>query len=143
MFSPKRTDTKPDMPDYQNGTTASAGTGTVIARGVRVQGDFTSQSDVLIDGVVEGHVSTTAQLSVGSEARLKADVTANDAIISGSIEGTLTVKHRLELKATASVMGDISCETASIEAGAVVHGKVMIGVKPTSAPKAAEPTPKG
>ena len=153
MFSPKKTDSKLDMPDYQHATNANAGSGTVIARGVRVQGDFTSQSDVLIDGTVEGHVSTTAQLSVGSEAKLKADVTANDAIISGSIEGTLTVKRRLELKSTASVMGDITCETASIEAGAVVQGKVSIGgarasssvassAASISTMKVAEPTPK-
>ena len=102
---------------------------TVIARGVRVQGDFTSQSDVLIDGSVEGNVTTTALLTVGSEAKLKADVTANDAVISGTIEGTLIVKRRLELKSSASVFGDVTCETVAIEAGAVLHGKVTIGSK--------------
>ena len=122
------------MPEFSPGQS----TATVIARGVRLQGDFTSQGDVLIDGTVEGHVTTTAQLTVGPEAKLKADVTANDAVVSGSIEGTLTVKRRLELKASASVIGDVTCEMAAIEAGAVVNGNVSIGAK--SAPKAAAAT---
>lgn len=110
---------------------------TVIARGVRVQGDFTSQGDVVIDGVVEGHVTTTAMLKVGSEAKLKADVTANDAIIAGVIEGTLSVKRKLELKSTASVTGDVTCETAAIEAGASLLGTVSIGAKSGTPQKAA------
>lgn len=113
---------------------------TVIARGVRVQGDFSSQGDVHIDGVVEGNVTTAAQLTIGSEAKLKADVTANDAVISGTIEGTLNVKRRLELKSSASVMGDVTCETASIEAGATLNGKVSIGSK--AQPKNAGTQPK-
>lgn len=122
------------MPESYGGDTNV----TVIARGVRVQGDFTSQGDVLIDGAVEGHVSTAAKLTVGVEAKLKADVAANDAVISGSVEGTLVVKRRLELKSTAVVVGDVTCETASIEAGAVVNGKVAIGTKAPAAKTAAK-----
>lgn len=125
MFSPPK---RNDMPEHSS--VASSSSATIIARGVRVQGDFTSQGDVVIDGVVEGHVSTTARLTIGSEAKLKADVTANDAAISGTVEGTLNVKRKLELKATAVIIGDITCETASIDAGASVQGKVSIGPKP-------------
>jgi len=120
------------MPQFQQVSTST--NATVIARGVRVQGDFTSQGDVHIDGIVEGHVTTTAKLVVGAEAVLKADVSANDAVISGSIEGALIVKQRLELKSTAAVIGDVTCETAAIEAGAVVNGHVAIGKAPATKP---------
>ncbi len=133
MFSPPKRNDMSAQPSQQS----SGANVTVIARGVRVQGDFTSQGDVVIDGVVEGHVTTTAQLKVGPEAKLKADVTANDAIIAGVIEGTLIVKRKLELKSTASVMGDVTCETAAIEAGASLQGKVSIGSKPGAAQKTA------
>ncbi len=128
MFSGKRSDS--GLPDYQG----EQGGATVIARGVKLQGDFTSQGDVVIEGDVQGHVETTGQLSVGSEAKLKADVTANDAVIAGTIEGTLTVKRRLDLKSTANVSGDVTCETASIEAGATLEGKVKIGGKASAVP---------
>ena len=133
MFSPPKRNDMSEQPSHPS----SGANVTVIARGVRVQGDFTSQGDVVIDGVVEGHVTTTAQLKVGPEAKLKADVTANDATIAGTIEGTLIVKRRLELKSTATVLGDVTCETAAIEAGASMQGKVSIGVKTGSAQKPA------
>ena len=127
MFSGKRASS--DLSDH-----GGQGAATIIARGVRLQGDFTSQGDVVIEGEVQGHIETTGQLAVGIEAKLKADVSASDASVAGSIEGTLTVQRRLDLKSTARVFGDVTCETASIEAGAVLEGKVKIGgnVEPPS-----------
>ncbi len=128
MFQPtKRTD------GYSSDAGATSQE-TIIARGVRVEGEFTSPGNVLIEGEVQGHVTTKGVLTIGTEAKLKADVSANEAIISGLIEGNLTVTKRLELKASAKVMGDITCETASIEAGAVLNGKVSIGTPIKSQP---------
>ena len=102
---------------------------TVIALGVRVDGDFSSQGDVVIDGEMNGTVVVSGMLTVGPQARLKADVSAEKALIAGTIEGNLTVVSHLDLKATATLLGDITCETASVESGASVQGKVVIGVK--------------
>jgi len=106
---------------------------TVIARGVKVEGDFTSQGNVVIEGEVRGQVKTDALLTVGNEAKLKADVTASEAVVAGIVEGNLTVKKRLELKATAKITGDIACETIVVEAGAALNGKVSIGTAPKDA----------
>lgn len=103
------------------------GAATVIARGVRVEGDFTAQGDVTIEGDVDGHVTAQGTLVIGSEAKLKAEVAADDAIIAGTVEGTVTVKKRLEIKSTARIIGDVTCETALVEAGAVLEGTVSIG----------------
>ncbi|MDQ7815218.1 MAG: polymer-forming cytoskeletal protein [Patescibacteria group bacterium] len=100
---------------------------TVIAKGVKVEGDFDSQGDVMIEGQVNGHVSTNGLLTVGNEARLKADVSAANAVIAGDLEGTVNVSGRLELKSTAKIQGDVTCETAIVEAGAALNGKFMVG----------------
>lgn len=107
---------------------------TVIARGVRVEGDFTSQGDVVIEGEVIGRVETGGLLSVGSEAKLKAEVAAGDAVVAGVIEGTLSVKNRLELKASAKVQGDTSCQTIVVEAGATLNGKIGMGAVKVETP---------
>lgn len=130
MFSSKRSDSY-GTASYEG----SSSTATVIARGVRVEGEFASQGDVLIEGEVHGHVSTSGMLTVGPEARLKADVTAQEAVVAGTVEGNLSVKNRLELKSTAKVMGDVACETAVVEAGAVLNGKTSIGAKPETPSK--------
>lgn len=106
---------------------ASGAAMTVIAQGVRVEGDFKSHGDVLIEGEVDGQVSVAGMLSIGTDAKLKADVHADRAVVAGSIEGNLTVASHLELKPTASVAGDVTCQTATIESGARLNGRVMIG----------------
>jgi cytoskeletal protein CcmA (bactofilin family) len=138
MFSSNR---RPDRPEYEPVSAASGSGATVIARGVKVEGDFVSQGDVVIEGEVNGHVMASGLLSVGVDAKLKAEVAADDAVIAGLVEGTVTVKKRLELKATAKIMGDVVCETAAIEAGAVLHGKCSIGQgKPGKEPSKQHPT---
>jgi cytoskeletal protein CcmA (bactofilin family) len=102
---------------------------TVIARGVRVEGEFKSEGDVLIEGEVHGNLTTTGQLTVGPEARIKADVHAAEAVVSGTVQGNVGVTKRLELKSTAKVTGDVTAETVSIEPGATISGKFAIGVK--------------
>jgi cytoskeletal protein CcmA (bactofilin family) len=105
----------------------SSGGVTMIARGVKMEGDFTSQGDVVIEGEVHGTLSTGGKLTVGSEAVIKADVTANEAEVAGRIEGNLHLSHELILHASARVKGDVTVEHATIESGAALEGKVEIG----------------
>lgn len=112
----------------KNGSDSQGGT-TIIARGVRVEGEFSSQSDVVVEGEVHGTFATVGLLTVAAEAKIKADVTAGEALVSGTVEGNLTVQRKLELKATAKIVGDVTAEAISIETGAVVCGRLNVGMK--------------
>jgi len=124
MFTPSK---RPDQADMPVPSVRGSAGSTIIARGVRVEGDFSSQGDVIIEGEVSGHVTTTAVLSVGAEAKLKAEVSADEASIAGQVDGTITVKKRLEVKSTAKITGDVTCETIVVEAGAALNGKLSVG----------------
>ncbi len=100
---------------------------TVIARGVRVEGDFVSPGDVQIEGEVRGHVVASGALQVGTESVIIADVHAAEAVIAGQIQGNITIAERIDIRASARITGDIQAETMSIEAGAVLQGQVSIG----------------
>jgi cytoskeletal protein CcmA (bactofilin family) len=100
---------------------------TLIARGVRVEGEFTSQGDVAIEGEVSGTLSCSGALTVGVEAKIKADVKANDVVVAGIVEGNITATRKLELKSGARVTGDVTCEMIVVEAGASLNGKVTSG----------------
>lgn len=114
-----------DQKSYSaNGSLHSA---TIIAHGVRVEGDFTSHGDVTIEGEVHGKVSTSGMLNVGPRASLKADIAAEKAIIAGAVEGNLQIGSHIDIKATAKIVGDLDCGTATIESGATLCGKVTIG----------------
>lgn len=122
-------------------TPSKAVPATVIAKGVRLEGQFKSQGDVLIEGEVQGTVQTESLLTVGPEAWVKAKVMATDAVVAGKIEGDLTCKRRLEVKSTAKIFGDIACETITVEAGATLKGQLASGTKPeTKAENASDPS---
>ena len=129
MFGSKPSDGSVFVPGRGEGEATT----TLIARGVKVEGEFTSQGDVAIEGEVHGTLSCTGLLTVGSEAKIRADVRANDAVIAGVVEGNVVIAKRFELKASARVMGDVTCEIILIEAGACVVGKMTAGRKATDA----------
>mgnify|MGYP003887064451 CR=1 FL=1 len=102
---------------------------TVIARGVKLEGNFVSEGDVHIEGDVEGHVKTSGNLMVGPVAVIAADVTAASATVAGMINGAVSVQKQLHIKATAKITGDIQCETIAVDAGAQLSGKLSVGGK--------------
>lgn len=112
------------MPMAPMGSSAPRPQATVIAKGVKVEGDFASDGDVTIEGEVGGKVSANGVLTVGPEAKIKADVKATEAVIAGEIDGTLTVAKRLELRATALIKGNVTCDTLAVDAGATLNGQV-------------------
>ena len=100
---------------------------TIIAASVKVEGDFASQGNVLIEGVVEGSLKTESDLRVGERARIAADVSAQNAVIAGEIRGNLTVSERLELESTARVHGDVKTKVLIVASGATINGRVSMG----------------
>lgn len=103
---------------------------TVVAAGVRVEGDFRGQGDIIIDGEVKGVVATDGLLTVGPNASVEADIHAEGAIIAGKVTGNVTIRSHVELKTTAHVVGDVAAATATVESGARLCGSVTIGAGP-------------
>jgi len=106
---------------------SSSGQETIIAQGVKVEGDFTSSGDVIIDGEVIGTVQTAASLRVGQTARIRADVTAGSSVVAGEIQGNVRVADRLELMEGSSIQGDVECQTLSVAPGAKINGRLVMG----------------
>jgi cytoskeletal protein CcmA (bactofilin family) len=103
---------------------------TIIARGVRVEGEFRSQGDVVIEGEVQGSISAAGVLTVGSEAKIKADISVDEAKISGVIEGNLQISKQAIFYSSAKITGDITAERITVEAGAQLDGRIKVGGTP-------------
>ena len=103
--------------------------GTVIARGVKVEGDFVSDGNVVIEGEVSGSVKTTGYLEVGGAAKIKASVSAGEAMVAGEVQGNMTVSGKLDLLETSRVDGDIEVETLSVAPGAKINGHIIMDGK--------------
>ncbi|MBT4120925.1 MAG: polymer-forming cytoskeletal protein [Candidatus Magasanikbacteria bacterium] len=99
---------------------------TVVGPSVKVEGDFSSEGNIVVKGIVSGSVKTIKLLTVENGAKIFANVIAGDAVISGSIKGNVKVTDRLELTETAQVQGDINCKVFNVAPGALIHGKIIM-----------------
>lgn len=122
MFG-KSTPTTIEEPTQNN---ESAAVTTIIANGVRVEGDFSSDGNVTIEGELKGKLSTIGRLIVGKDAVIDGIVKAGSASVAGQLTGPLTVDEGLDLLATSIVKGDIVAKTLSVERGATIDGKTTI-----------------
>ena len=111
---------------------------TVVGPSVHVEGDFSSDGNILVKGIVSGTVQTSKRLTVESGAKIFANVKAGVAIISGEIKGNVKVADRLELTSTARIAGDIDCAVFVVEAGALLYGKVTMKGIEIETPKTAK-----
>lgn len=102
---------------------------TVIGTSVKVEGDFSSEGNMVVKGGVLGSVTTSKLLTAEESSVIVANVRARDAIISGQLKGNIHVEDQLEITSTAQILGDIACSVLVVESGAQIQGKInMQGV---------------
>jgi cytoskeletal protein CcmA (bactofilin family) len=99
-----------------------------IGKAVRVEGKVTSEEDLTIDGDVEGSIELGGHsLTIGEEARIRADLVAKTVTISGKVNGNVRAVDKVDLRATGSVDGNITAPRFVMAEGATVMGKVQAG----------------
>ncbi len=108
-----------------------AGAETIIAHGVRLDGDLVAEGDLVIEGEVHGTVKTKGDLRVGDQALVEANVEAGNAVISGTVRGNIVVRGKLELFPSSQMTGDVVTEVLAIGPGAQVNGNISMGVEVT------------
>ena len=92
----------------------------IVSSGLRITGDLVSDSDVQIDGIVEGNVSSRS-VAIGESGAIIGKVAAERLHVAGSITGEIRASI-VDLTCTARVAGDLHHDTLSIEAGALLEG---------------------
>lgn len=117
---------------YQQTTATSSSATTngrnVLSSDVEIKGKVKFTNDLVVDGLIEGEIISDGSLTVGENARIKAEIHTRSVVIYGKVHGNITVTDRVELKANAELIGDIKASTISIEAGAIFVGKSTVGV---------------
>lgn len=111
---------------------------TVIAEGVRVEGDFAGVGAMIIDGTVVGTIATDQSVEVGQSARIEANIKAGAVVVAGHIKGNILARERLELLPGSRVEGDISTKTLIIAEGSSLNGKCNMGGNETAKQSAKE-----
>lgn len=119
----------------------------VLNYDVSVVGTLRFTDDLLVDGSVEGEITSDGVLTVGANASIQAGdknkvaVRTQSAIIHGKVVGDVVVTDRVVLATTAELVGDVTAAKISIEEGAVFVGMCRVG-NPAVVPATATAAPK-
>ena len=126
MWSQKKTETKSTEAMSPLGATPDRDTGW-LGSSLRVKGDITGTEDLLIDGSVEGVIELDERkLTVGTTAKVIADINARDVVVYGYVKGNVRAKGRIEIKKDGSVVGNLTTAQIMIEDGADFKGSIEI-----------------
>ena len=128
-----------------------------IGKSVVIKGELSGSEDLTIEGQVEGKIELRQNiLTIGPNARIKAQVFAKGVIILGEITGNVTATEKVDIRDNGSVDGDIISPRVAIAEGAHFRGSVDMQRKsvapaqtkeqpkaqPAPQPQAAAPQPQ-
>jgi len=99
---------------------------TIVGPSVKVEGEFVSEGNIVIEGQVSGTVKTAKHLRVEEGAKINANVGAESALVSGEVHGNMKINSTLEMTPTAKIYGDVETKTIIVAAGAILHGRCLM-----------------
>jgi cytoskeletal protein CcmA (bactofilin family) len=93
-----------------------------ISKGCKITGQITADSDVRIDGQVEGEIVCKGKIVLGAEGQITGPITCANAEILGSTKGDMKVSDTLTLRSTAKINGNIRTKVLVVEPNAIFNG---------------------
>jgi cytoskeletal protein CcmA (bactofilin family) len=101
--------------------------GARLGPNLQVKGGISGSEDLLIEGSVEGLVELAGRkLTIGTTAKVTADIVAGEVVVCGNVKGNVRAKDRVEIKKDGSVIGDLTTAQIMIEDGAYFKGSIEI-----------------
>lgn len=95
----------------------------ILSKDVEIKGNIRFTNELIIDGKIEGEISSDGVLTVGENADIRGEVKTKSVTVLGKVQGNITVTERAELKARAHLVGDLKAARLVIEEGATFVGK--------------------
>jgi len=102
--------------------------GNVVGAGLIVEGEFTTDEDVVIEGTVRGTLTTAESLSIGGDGVVEADLRALSVVLAGQVTGNVTANSRVDIQAGGRLIGDVKAGRLTIADGASFRGNVDMDV---------------
>lgn len=102
--------------------------GTIIGQGITIEGEITSDEEVVVAGTLRGKLSVDAPVTIDSGAIVEADIGASTLSVGGSVTGNVTASERVDLLTGARLIGDVKAARLTIADGASFKGNVDMDV---------------
>ena len=96
-----------------------------IGKSVIIKGELSGSEDLTIEGQVEGKIELNNNvLTIGTNAKIKAQVFAKTIVVLGEVTGNITASEKVDIRDNGSVDGDITSPKVAIAEGAHFRGAI-------------------
>ncbi|MGD2115577.1 MAG: polymer-forming cytoskeletal protein [Acidobacteriota bacterium] len=116
---------------------------TRISAGTKITGEISGDTELVVEGEVEGTLRVDARIVVGSSGAVRGEIEARSVLIAGEVFGDVRGGDRVEVGASGRLEGDISAPRVTIAEGAFFKGKVEMTGEAGRARRSGKPTPRG
>jgi cytoskeletal protein CcmA (bactofilin family) len=97
-----------------------------VGSNTTIKGNFECREDFLVEGTVEGNLSSEGLIVLGKDSVVKGEVSAKEAAISGIVVGTVSCSERLEIYESAKIIGTIQTPVIKMALGAQVNARIIM-----------------
>jgi cytoskeletal protein CcmA (bactofilin family) len=111
------------MSDQAQGDTS------VVGRGARIEGTFTSSGGLAIHGKLKGAIEVGGEVSVAGGSQVEADIKARSINLGGRVKGNLVAPGAVVLPERSHVDGNVQAESVTVHG--IVNGDVVAAQRAT------------
>jgi len=97
---------------------------TTLGPNCSIKGDLKCDENLLVQGVVEGSIETTRDVTIGPEGKVRASIRASNVVISGIVIGNVTALNKVDLAPSGQLQGNIRAPKLSIAESALFKGSI-------------------
>ncbi len=101
---------------------------TVIGAGISIEGEVTTDDDLVVQGTVRGKLTAREGVVIESGATVEAEVAGAALTVHGSVTGNIQAADRVDLQPGARVIGNVRASRITISDGAQFKGNVDMDV---------------
>lgn len=105
----------------------------VLSNGVSIKGSVKFGGELMIDGKVDGTITSGGRLTVGKNAHIKGEIKTRSVVVYGTVEGNVTAVERCELHSGCTLRGDIEAPRLVVDEDATFLGSAKIATGPKKA----------
>jgi cytoskeletal protein CcmA (bactofilin family) len=100
-----------------------------LSSGVSIKGKVTFGSELVIDGEVEGDITSEGTLTVGEHGKVTGDIQVGSITVEGAVEGDILATDRCALRAGGILQGNVEAPRFAVDETASFNGNASISPK--------------
>ena len=98
-----------------------------LVKGTVVSGTVNSDSDIRVDGKIEGKLICKAKVIIGPTGFVQGEIHCANAVIEGKFDGELFVTDLLNIRESANIKGEVQTKKLIVQSGATFNVSCQMG----------------